>query len=86
MQPSSTTQPKPATPEEIKTFYSTQCSVFHLIIAIVAFYLVFKCNSFSEGPGAFFGSFLMACCCPYLYIPYILARYWSKDGICMPNL
>jgi hypothetical protein len=79
-----TTKPTPqVTPECQKTFYSTQVSVFHLIIAIVAFYLVFKCNTFSEGPGVFVGSFFMACCCPYLYIPYILARYWSKDGICM---
>jgi hypothetical protein len=69
-----------------QTFYATQTSVFHLILAIVAFYLVFKCNNFSENPGTFVGSFLLACCCPYLYIPYMLAKYWSKDGICMPNL
>jgi hypothetical protein len=43
-------------------------SVFHLIMSFVAIYLSFKCNN-----GFNFGSFLVAFCCPYIYIIFILA-------------
>jgi len=43
-------------------------STFHSIMSLVAFYLSFKCNK-----GFAFGPFLVACCCPYFYIIYILA-------------
>jgi hypothetical protein len=43
-------------------------SVFHSILALVAIYMSFRCNRKFE-----FGSFLLACCCPYIYIVYILA-------------
>ena len=43
-------------------------SIFHSIMSFVALYLSFKCNK-----GFHFGSFLMACCCPYIYIIYVLA-------------
>lgn len=44
-------------------------SSLHLVLFIVAMYLMFKCND-----GKFnFGSFMFACCCPYLYIPYAVA-------------
>lgn len=42
--------------------------LIHFILAIFALYLSFLCNQ-----GFSLGSFLFACCCPYLYIPYILA-------------
>ena len=43
-------------------------SVFHLIMSLVAIYLSFKCNK-----GFDMGSFVVAFCCPYIYIIYILA-------------
>jgi hypothetical protein len=46
----------------------------HLILAIFALYLSFLCNQ-----GFNLISFLAAICCPYLYIPYILA---TKQTTC----
>ncbi len=43
-------------------------STFHSIMALVAIYLSFKCNK-----GFDLGSFMLACCCPYIYIIYTLA-------------
>ncbi len=43
-------------------------SVFHTIMSLVAIYLSFRCNKGFE-----IGPFLVACCCPYIYIIYILA-------------
>lgn len=43
-------------------------SVFHLIMSLVAIYLSFKCNK-----GFDIGSFIVAFCCPYIYIIYVLA-------------
>lgn len=43
-------------------------SVFHLIMSLVAIYLSFKCNK-----GFDMGSFIVAFCCPYIYIIYVLA-------------
>ncbi len=43
-------------------------SVFHLIMSLVAIYLSFKCNK-----GFDMGSFIVAFCCPYIYIIFVLA-------------
>ena len=43
-------------------------SVFHLIMSLVAIYLSFKCNN-----GFNVSSFIIAFCCPYIYIIYVLA-------------
>jgi len=43
-------------------------SVFHTIMSLVAIYLSFRCNKGFE-----IGPFLVACCCPYIYVIYILA-------------
>lgn len=43
-------------------------SVFHLIMSLVAIYLSFKCNK-----GFDISSFIVAFCCPYMYIIYVLA-------------
>jgi len=50
---------QPASP--MRSFYS----VFHTVIALFAIYLSFKCNN-----GFAIGDFLIACCCPVLYIIY----------------
>ncbi len=54
----------------LKTVYS----VFHLVISVFAIYLSFKCNA-----GFDFGSFLMACCCPYIYVIY---KFATSDTFC----
>ncbi len=43
-------------------------SVFHSIMSIVAIYLSFRCNK-----GFDTMSFVLALCCPYIYIIYVLA-------------
>jgi len=48
-------------PSPMRSFYS----IFHTVIALFAIYLSFKCNN-----GFAIGDFLMACCCPVLYIIY----------------
>jgi hypothetical protein len=48
-------------PSPMRSFYS----VFHTVIALFAIYLSFKCNN-----GFAIGDFLIACCCPVLYIIY----------------
>jgi hypothetical protein len=53
--------------------YSTSYAIIHLILALFALYLSFKCNH-----GFNLVSFLAAFCCPYLYVPYILAT----KGMC----
>ena len=40
-------------------------SIFHTITSLFAIYLSFKCNN-----GLAIGDFLLACCCPILYIIY----------------
>lgn len=40
----------------------------HFIIVLIALYLSIRCNNGFDLP-----AFLMACCCPYLYIIYIMA-------------
>jgi hypothetical protein len=54
----------------MKTVYS----VFHLVVSVFAIYLSFKCNS-----GFDFGAFLMACCCPYIYVIY---KFATSDNFC----
>lgn len=48
--------------------------VLHFVILMFALFLSFKCNR-----GFHFGAFLMACCCPQLYIVYSIAIH---NGIC----
>ena len=61
-------------PEQSMVVYQTSgtgryiYSVFHLVMSLVAIYLSFKCNK-----GFDMGSFVVAFCCPYIYIIYILA-------------
>ena len=43
-------------------------SIFHTIMSITAIYLSFRCNK-----GFDIGSFMLALCCPYIYIIYIFA-------------
>ena len=43
-------------------------SIFHTIMSLIAIYLSFRCNGGFDA-----GAFLMACCCPYIYIIYVLA-------------
>ncbi len=68
------TQPKL---QEQQSDRQAMYSVFHTILFIVALYLSFKCNR-----GFNLGSFLLACCCPMFYIPYILA---TKGFCSTPN-
>ena len=51
--------------------------IIHLVLAIFALYLSFLCNN-----GFNILSFLAALFCPYLYIPYVLARKASDQGFC----
>ncbi len=43
-------------------------SVFHMIMSLIAIYLSFRCNK-----GFDTMSFVLALCCPHIYIIYILA-------------
>lgn len=52
---------------------SQMYSIFHIIMAMVAIYLSFRCNK-----GFDMSSFIVALCCPYIYIIYIL----STKGTC----
>ena len=38
----------------------------HFILFILSMFLTFKCNNEFD-----FGHFIVACCCPYIYIIYI---------------
>ncbi len=49
-------------------------SVFHTVMFFIAIFLSFRCNK-----GFSFGSFLVACLCPPLYILYILVTEYDKD-------
>ena len=48
-----------------RSYYGPMYSVFHTIIMVFALYLSFKCNN-----GFNPVDFLLACCCPVLYIIY----------------
>jgi hypothetical protein len=48
-----------------RSHYGPMYSVFHTIIMVFALYLSFKCNN-----GFNPVDFLLACCCPVLYIIY----------------
>lgn len=43
-------------------------AILHFVVSLYAIYLSFKCNN-----GFNFGSFIVACCCPYIYILYAAA-------------
>jgi hypothetical protein len=49
-------------------------SVFHTIMFFIAIFLSFRCNR-----GFSFGSFLVACVCPPIYIFYVLITEYDKD-------
>jgi hypothetical protein len=49
-------------------------SVFHMVIGLFAIYLSFKCNG-----GLVIGDFLIALCCPILYIIY---RFAVSETFC----
>lgn len=59
-------------PSPYRSFYS----IFHTVVAIFAVYLSFKCNG-----GFDLGGFLLACCCPYIYIVYKFATSETFCGI-----
>jgi hypothetical protein len=50
--------------------------IFHTIIALFALYLSFQCNG-----GFDLGAFLLACICPYIYIPYVLFTHSDRCGL-----
>lgn len=57
--------------------YSTETvllTFFHFIITVYAVFLAHRCNN-----GFNFGSFIIALCCPYMYIFYSA----SFNGLCM---
>jgi hypothetical protein len=56
-------------------------SVFHSIMSLVAIYLSFRCNK-----GFNIGSFIIACCCPWVYIIYVLATQGTCGIIQNNNL
>ena len=63
--------------EEVKEFCKPQhaiYSVFHTIMFFIAIFLSFRCNR-----GFSFGSFLVACVCPPIYIFYVLITEYDKD-------
>ena len=51
-------------------------SVFHTIMFFIAILLSFRCNR-----GFSFGSFLIACLCPPIYIFYIIVTEYDR-GMC----
>jgi hypothetical protein len=50
--------------------------IFNTCIWFVAIYLSFKCNEPFK-----IGSFLIACCCPHIYLIFILAKYGKCDAL-----
>ena len=60
--------------ETFENTYGSMYSIFHLILAIFAIYLSFKCNHGFELP-----HFLLACCCP---IPYIIYQFVVSPTFC----
>ena len=50
--------------------------IFNLCIWLVAIYLSFKCNKPYN-----IGSFLIAFCCPHIYLIFILAKYGKCDAL-----
>jgi hypothetical protein len=66
-------------PTECLEFCSTPraiYSVFHTIMFFIAILLSFRCNR-----GFSFGSFLIACLCPPIYIFYIIVTEYDR-GMC----
>lgn len=63
--------------QENKVNYSTEqilLSIFHFVVTIYAVFLAHRCNN-----GFNLGSFIIALCCPYIYIFYSA----SFNGLCM---
>ncbi len=60
--------PKQRPQEDPNTITTMLMKLFNLIIGIYAIYLTFSCNK-----GFNLGAFLVACCCPWLYIIYAFA-------------
>jgi hypothetical protein len=50
--------------------------IFNFCIWLVAIYLSNKCNKIFK-----LRSFLVACCCPHIYLIYIFAIYGKCDGL-----
>jgi hypothetical protein len=50
--------------------------IFNTCIWFVAIYLSFKCNEPYK-----ISSFLIACCCPHIYLLFILAKYGKCDAL-----
>lgn len=48
--------------------------LIHTLAFLFALYLAFRCEY-----GINFGSLLMACCCPWIYIIYIMA---TRNNFC----
>lgn len=68
--------PVPAPEQAPSSPYRSIYSVFHTVVAVFAIYLAFKCNG-----GFDFGGFILACCCPYIYIIYKFATSETFCGI-----
>ena len=64
--------PEQSASSPFRSFYS----IFHTVVAVFAIYLAFKCNG-----GFDFGGFILACCCPYIYIIYKFATSETFCGI-----
>ena len=58
--------------KDIKPIVTGMNMIFNLIVTIMAIYLSLKINK-----GFKFGSFLVACCCPVLYLIF-LSHYLFK--------
>jgi len=50
--------------------------IFNMCIWFVAIYLSFKCNESFK-----IGSFLIACCCPHIYLIFTLVKYGKCDAL-----
>lgn len=67
---------RPPGQNQCDTVPKAMYSVFHTIMFFIAIFLSFRCNR-----GFSFGSFLIACICPPIYILYILVTEKDK-GLC----
>lgn len=54
-------------------------TLIHFILAIFALYLTFLCNN-----GFSLGGFIFAICCPWIYVPWILATKATNCPYPMP--
>ena len=49
-------------------------NIFHIFMFVIAIFLAMRCNK-----GFSFGSFLVACICPYIYIFYIIVTEYNTN-------